>query len=1367
MKKTMNSLFVGMVLLWPLCTTAQDDFLDSLRLIGRNLYATLPPNSIVDGMLPENPKLQPFLDGNREQFMNSYLFQDALNYFNEQKQNPESLPSFESFQSISAAFYNQNMIPLGVIDYHYYEIKPSTLEQNIIYEDLTHFSLNIVPGHENSWYNQKSFTYLTTFYPVIEENTINYIIPSSLVFTNDPELTYVWVNVGDARNWFQVFFNTPFQVINTLPNRELRIKVSKTGPVLGQEPNIQIPVQNIRSAILNKKAFSDEELLVSTLDMSGVDPCYDNYRNPIKPNSIRIGEAKISILFHNRSLGMRKPAIFIEGFDVDENPYDNRFGDVNFNTLLTGLSFNSQNKSVKKNLKDLPILINKLRERGYDIVFVDYQNGAGDMVANGNALIKIIQYVNKVKTGSEENIVMGASMGGLLARYALSKMEKNGCNHCTKLYVTFDSPHQGAHVPIGLQYMMEFSANYTGDASAKALYKIALGSEGAQQMLQKNIFPGAEVLRQSWNTILIDLGHPLKCRKVAIANGNPKSVKYNFNSGDLLFDWKLTKAGANIASYEIYSGPNCPNYHCDQIVFKGKLPRGASKVGKWSNSFLKMDYLFKEYFIQSGTHTNWDNVPGGSAEWLGEAAQLSSWTLNGGSTPILNKGEFTSFVPNNSSLDLNLTDYSINISKLFGKLEDQKKPQVFHPFDAIHVNVFENENQPHVLVDNRDVPHPELGEQNNIQFLIEQVDFIENKVDYVLPSIKGNTFNLTNLPNNLFIQLIPTIVINNNGKLHLNGNIKTNYGTSIDAENTGGKTMNYQTGNCYANITINNNGTLMLGDNNTSNDGNNKAIVRVTEGAQLEINNGGILHIHNGSKLIIDEGATLIYKQGARIILEGNKSDIEIKGKIEMEDGAVLTFEKGNSSLGGRLILERTNFNAGKPLRNSSSASQVNIFGSNMNDELIILRGGTIELNFLGTLNLSNGIVLVDDGSRMYVSNNHLNIHHIIFKAFNNRPSNAIGLDIKNETSANISLENNSFQNLTTGLILQNDLITPSIKIKNSTFYNCENGIYSNYKDFNLEHCGFYDCKKGFSANNLYNYGFSKMKNCQFEGNDLGTEILPIGEMDIYLEGNSFKGNALGISANNFARMTMQCNQFISNTYAIYSSGLLNLSRLKLLGGNVGYNNTFYNNENSIYLDDGELYLKDGNNNFYSTKTGSPPIYPNYNFIAGSIKQPCHCLDMNLKINAQNNYWYPVPPSGIIANAGTQYYQLSPVFLNGSMSSSLNASCFSLNEAEQYDQNILGGNGKKDKLVSNDEFLKLIPNPASAHITLMFSTNNEDPAIISILDKMGRIVKTMGNIQFTKGNNVRYYDLSELPKGIYIVTVSQNEKTYTKKLILY
>lgn len=56
----------------------------------------------------------------------------------------------------------------------------------------------------------------------------------------------------------------------------------------------------------------------------------------------------------------------------------------------------------------------------------------------------------------QQNVVMGLSMGGLCARYALANMTKNfpATPTETRLLITHDSPHQGANVPLGLQYLL-------------------------------------------------------------------------------------------------------------------------------------------------------------------------------------------------------------------------------------------------------------------------------------------------------------------------------------------------------------------------------------------------------------------------------------------------------------------------------------------------------------------------------------------------------------------------------------------------------------------------------------------------------------------------------------------------------------------------------------------------------------------------------------------------------------------------------------------------------------------------------------------------------------------------------------------------
>src|SRR5476651_70080 len=103
-------------------------------------------------------------------------------------------------------------------------------------------------------------------------------------------------------------------------------------------------------------------------------------------------------------------------------------------------------------------------KKGYDLIFVTYEQydyngvhidgGADYIQRNAYTLVKIIQDINSklVASGSSEKlVVVGPSMGGLISRYALTYMEQHSLDHNTRLWVSFDSPHLGANIPIGDQ----------------------------------------------------------------------------------------------------------------------------------------------------------------------------------------------------------------------------------------------------------------------------------------------------------------------------------------------------------------------------------------------------------------------------------------------------------------------------------------------------------------------------------------------------------------------------------------------------------------------------------------------------------------------------------------------------------------------------------------------------------------------------------------------------------------------------------------------------------------------------------------------------------------------------------------------------
>lgn len=157
-------------------------------------------------------------------------------------------------------------------------------------------------------------------------------------------------------------------------------------------------------------------------------------------------------VYVRRSIGtpanqILKPFIVVEGLDINsalpkevDNYQVNRFIDEISN--LVGYNFSQQLDNVAN----------------YDLIFVDWGNGVGDIPGNAVALEAVIDWVNQQKASSnsnQQNVIMGISMGGLISRYCLANMVKRSPRKPTgtRLLLTMDSPHQGSYIPLALQHI--------------------------------------------------------------------------------------------------------------------------------------------------------------------------------------------------------------------------------------------------------------------------------------------------------------------------------------------------------------------------------------------------------------------------------------------------------------------------------------------------------------------------------------------------------------------------------------------------------------------------------------------------------------------------------------------------------------------------------------------------------------------------------------------------------------------------------------------------------------------------------------------------------------------------------------------------
>lgn len=316
----------------------------------------------------------------------------------------------------------------------------------------------------------------------------------------------------------------------------------------------------------------------------------------------RIFYRQINGSWNNCASDIKKPIIFIDGFD----PGDERKITKSFNNgkeilgIWDLLKYNNETQH----------LGDELRKKGFDVILLNFPNypitvsnstinrdgGADYIERNAMVLVKMIQEVNSwlASSGSSEKIVViGPSMGGQIARYALAYMEKQqnigvpNMNHNTRLFVSFDSPHLGANIPIAAQQAMYHLGYYANQVEAKESYESQLRSKAARQMLieQMDGLNKTAIFYQSYYSNLNtngpngSNGWPQNIRKVSLINGNANG--YNTNTaGQRILHVKANVVAGLMRGIEL-DLYNMPNYGNQLMTYDGMV-----RKAQWSwNAF--------------------------------------------------------------------------------------------------------------------------------------------------------------------------------------------------------------------------------------------------------------------------------------------------------------------------------------------------------------------------------------------------------------------------------------------------------------------------------------------------------------------------------------------------------------------------------------------------------------------------------------------------------------------------------------------------------------------------------------------------------------------------------------------------------------
>ncbi|MFC4817875.1 T9SS type A sorting domain-containing protein [Flavobacterium sp. GCM10023249] len=378
-----------------------------------------------------------------------------------------------------------------------------------------------------------------------------------------------------------------------------------------------------------------------------------------------------------------KPIYVVDGFD----PSDARNTTAVYNLLTY-----TDAGGVTRNLGD------RIRnEEGYDIVVVNFptyinsaaktiDGGADYIERNALSLVTVMETLNAQKVGTEQNIVIGPSMGGLISRYALRFMEQNNLNPQTRLWISFDSPHYGANVPIGLQHLFNYFAYGYGDSDGvKPLIDGMLRSPAAKQMLVDHfqahvlagpqsplgddpIIPSAGLpltptgypnIRDNFQNRMNALGFPQSTRNISMINGSGNRAKFQDKLGNDInpgFDFIGTATTpANIDTGDVFAFINTRALTFCEYMPNANVQETIVDVDIQAQVFF---WITQDSFIatakQSANSNGVDSSPGGLFDMGGLAASLPP-----GNDVLMNflnamKADKFSFIPAVSAMGLNV-----------------------------------------------------------------------------------------------------------------------------------------------------------------------------------------------------------------------------------------------------------------------------------------------------------------------------------------------------------------------------------------------------------------------------------------------------------------------------------------------------------------------------------------------------------------------------------------------------------------------------------------------------------------------------------------------------------------------------------------
>lgn len=371
--------------------------------------------------------------------------------YSSQIKSPANMLRLDSINNRVLNYIGINQpISFAALHYNYNSLRSDAVSANLL--RVSNDQLYDVPNRLQSPYQNNSLFAVAPIRQAAVLGANNVIFRPELFFSNTGKtINHIAIAIGDATSYQTVPFNTPYAISFAqagFVNITIRITYTDASTYYAHTKLLVYP--------------QPDELEENSLNNGGNNQTFRFGGGRSVTNEtvtaatsylgqFAAGDITIQLAAGNTTRQIRKPLIVVEGFDIDnsynfQNFVENITNDANTRDPILSINLND-------NLDDI---------HEYDLIFLNFANATDYIQRNAYLLQQVIAIINSRKTtyvGSrQQNVIIGLSMGGLVARYGLRNMELNSIAHETRLFISHDTPHHGANVPVGAQAAVQHLA---------------------------------------------------------------------------------------------------------------------------------------------------------------------------------------------------------------------------------------------------------------------------------------------------------------------------------------------------------------------------------------------------------------------------------------------------------------------------------------------------------------------------------------------------------------------------------------------------------------------------------------------------------------------------------------------------------------------------------------------------------------------------------------------------------------------------------------------------------------------------------------------------------------------------------------------